>query len=57
MITDFERHDVIGLSGGLTFDDLSFTGNDIIVSSSGEILATLTGVDTSNLNADDFTDI
>ena len=53
-ITDFGNgNDVIGLSGGLTFADLSFTSNDILFGA--ETLATLTGVDTTTLIAADFT--
>ena len=53
-ITDFgDGPDVIGLSSGLTFLDLSFTGNDIIFGS--ETLATLTGIDTTTLTESDFT--
>ncbi len=52
-ITDFGNgNDEIGLSGGLTFADLSFTGNDILFGA--ETLATLTGVDTTTLTAGDF---
>ena len=52
-ITDFGNgNDVIGLSGGLTFADLSFTGNDILFGA--ETLATLTGVDTTTLTTGDF---
>jgi Ca2+-binding RTX toxin-like protein len=51
--TDFKKgSDVIGLSNGLTFDQLSFFGNDILFGS--EVLATLTGVNTSTLNASNF---
>ncbi|MEG4294886.1 Ig-like domain-containing protein, partial [Microcoleus sp. D2B6] len=43
-ITDFsDGNDLIGLSGGLTFGQLSFSGSNIIVTSTTEILATLTG--------------
>jgi Ca2+-binding RTX toxin-like protein len=51
--TDFKKgSDVIGLSNGLTFGQLSFFGNDILFGS--EVLAILTGVDTSTLNASNF---
>jgi Ca2+-binding RTX toxin-like protein len=54
-ITDFnDGLDYIGLSGGLTFGDLSFSGNNIIVTASNEILATLTGINTTTLTAADF---
>jgi len=53
VITDFGTgNDVIGLSGGLTFADLSFTGNDIIFGD--ETLATLNGFDTTSLTEGDF---
>ncbi len=53
-ITDFTiDEDLIGLSGGLTFADLSFSGNDIIAGS--ETLATLTGIDTQTLTPENFT--
>ncbi|MEG4528397.1 cadherin-like domain-containing protein, partial [Microcoleus sp. C2D2] len=43
-ITDFsDGNDLIGLSGGLTFGQLSFSGSNIIITSTNEILATLTG--------------
>jgi VCBS repeat-containing protein len=44
--------DRIGLSGGLTFNNLTFSGNNIIYGS--ETLATLLGVNTSHLTAADF---
>jgi len=54
-ITDFnDGLDYIGLSGGLTFGQLSFSGSNIIVTSTNEILATLTGINTTNLTAADF---
>ena len=54
-ITDwFGEEDLIGLSGGLTFADLSFAGNSILVENTGEILAAATGVDTTNLTPSDF---
>lgn len=54
-ITDFnDRKDLIGLSGGLTFAELSFAGNSILVDDTKEILATLTRVDTAILTASDF---
>jgi Ca2+-binding RTX toxin-like protein len=52
-VTDFmDGTDLIGLSGGLTFGQLSFSGNDISVGS--EVLATLTGINTTTLTAADF---
>ncbi|MBH8555370.1 FG-GAP repeat protein, partial [Nostocaceae cyanobacterium CENA357] len=54
-ITDFRKGtDLIGLSGGLTFGQLSFCGNNILVTSTSEILAKLTGINTTNLTASDF---
>ncbi len=51
-ITDLRKNDFIGLADGLTFDDLSFSGNDINFGT--EILATLTDVDTTTLDESDF---
>ncbi|WP_299404435.1 choice-of-anchor Q domain-containing protein [Acaryochloris sp. IP29b_bin.148] len=54
VFTDFEIGvDVIGLSDGLCFSGLSFSGNEI--SFEDQILAMLTGVDTTTLTADSFT--
>ena len=54
-ITDFTHGlDYIGLSGGLTFGALSFSGSNIIVTASNEILATLTAINTTTLTAADF---
>ncbi|MEH2167033.1 MAG: Ig-like domain-containing protein [Nostoc sp.] len=55
-ITDFcKGADLIGLSGGLTFNQLSFAGNKIIVTATDEILATLTGINTTTLTVANFT--
>ncbi|WP_442949109.1 calcium-binding protein [Nostoc sp.] len=55
-ITDFSKgDDLIGLSGGLTFNQLSFTSNKIVVTATDEILATLTGINTTTLTAANFT--
>ena len=55
-ITDFEVDiDMIGLSGGLSFNQLTFTGNDIIVEN--ELLATLDGVATDELTKNSFTSV
>ncbi|MBX9254597.1 FG-GAP repeat protein [Desmonostoc muscorum CCALA 125] len=55
-ITDFcKGSDLIGLSGGLSFRQLSFTGNKIIVTDTDEVLATLTGINTKTLTAANFT--
>src|SRR4028118_1175018 len=52
-ITDFSLGtDKIGLTGGLTFGDLSFWGNEILMGS--EVLAVLTGVNTNTLTASNF---
>jgi VCBS repeat-containing protein len=57
-ITDFSKgNDLIGLSGGLTFGQLSFSGNKIIFAATDEILATLTGINTTRLTAANFTTI
>ena len=54
-ITDFnDGNNSIGLSAGLTFAELSFAGNSILVDDTKEILATVTGVDTATLTASDF---
>jgi Ca2+-binding RTX toxin-like protein len=54
-ITDFsDGLDYIGLSGGLTFGQLSFSGSNIIVTSTNKILATLTGINTTTLTSADF---
>ncbi|MGB3403202.1 MAG: carbonic anhydrase family protein [Microcoleaceae cyanobacterium] len=54
-ITDFNNgNDSIGLSGGLTFSELSFAGNSILVDETKEILATVTGVDTTTLTESNF---
>ena len=54
-ITDFnDGLDYIGLSGGLTFGALSFSGSNIIITSTNEILATLTGINTTTLTSADF---
>jgi Ca2+-binding RTX toxin-like protein len=52
-ITDFSLGtDKIGLTGGLTFGDLSFSGNEIRIGS--DVLAVLTGVNTNTLTASNF---
>ena len=56
-ITDFTQADLIGLSGGITFEHLSFSGEAIILSSTSEVLATLIGVDTTTLTESDFIEI
>jgi Ca2+-binding RTX toxin-like protein len=44
--------DQIGLTGGLTFGNLSFSGNEILMGS--KVLAVLTGVNTNTLTASNF---
>ena len=52
-ITDCSlSNDKIGLTGGLTFGDLSFSGNEILMGS--DVLAVLTGVNTNTLTASNF---
>jgi hypothetical protein len=52
-ITDFKLGtDQIGLTEGLTFGDLSFSGNEILMGS--DVLAVLTGVNTNTLTASNF---
>ena len=54
-ITDFAQGtDFIGLSGSLSFGDLSFFDSNIIVTSSSKVLATLTGVNAEDLTSADF---
>jgi carbonic anhydrase len=54
-ITDFSNgKNLIGLSGGLTFAELSFAGSSILVDDTKEILATVTGVDATTLTASNF---
>ncbi|NQE33091.1 Mbeg1-like protein [Microcoleus asticus] len=56
---DFQKgQDLIGLSGGLTFNQLKVTPGDFIttieVASNGEVLASITGIPSSPLTASDF---
>ena len=52
-INDFELGtDKIGLTEGLTFGQLSFAGNEILIGS--DVLAVLTGVNTNTLTASNF---
>jgi hypothetical protein len=52
-ISDFQLGtDKIGLTGGLTFGNLSFSGNQILMGS--DVLAVLTGVNTNTLTASNF---
>ena len=54
-IADFTvGQDVIGLSDGLTFEELQFSGSSILLSADQTTLATLTGVDATLLNPGDF---
>ncbi|MBX2865698.1 MAG: CHRD domain-containing protein [Leptolyngbyaceae cyanobacterium MAG.088] len=55
-ITDFNVGiDMIGLSSGLSFNQLTFAGNDIIINN--DVLATLNGVVTEDLTESSFTNI
>ncbi|MEG4279080.1 cadherin-like domain-containing protein [Microcoleus sp. MON1_C1] len=55
-ITDFKLgSDKIGLTGGLTFGNLSFSGNEIRMGS--DVLAVLTGVNTNTLTASNFVSV
>ena len=55
-IVDFDRgHNLLGLSEGIHFADLSFSGNDIILGD--ETLATLNGFNTSHLGENNFISI
>ena len=52
-INDFQlESDKIGLTEGLTFGNLSFAGNEILMGS--DVLAVLTGVNTNTLTASNF---
>jgi Ca2+-binding RTX toxin-like protein len=53
-ITDLSlgQGDKIGLTGGLAFENLSFSGNQILVGN--QVLAILTGVNTTTLTASNF---
>lgn len=54
MIEDFSN-DLIGLADGLSFNDLTFLGDEILFGE--EVLATLTDVSSTTLSASDFTTI
>ncbi|MEO0647424.1 MAG: hypothetical protein AAFZ17_14910, partial [Cyanobacteria bacterium J06650_10] len=55
IITDFHKGaDVIELTGKLEFGALSFKGNRIIDDSTSKVLATLVGVDATQLTAAQF---
>jgi hypothetical protein len=56
-ITDFKTPDVIGLSGGLSFSDLTLSGNNVILTSTSEVLATLVGVNATSLTANNFVSV
>ena len=54
-IVDFNANaDRIGLSGGLGVSDLTLSGSDIVATSTSDVLATLTGIDTNSLNPNVF---
>ena len=50
----FDRQDRIGLSGGLSFADLTFSGRDILITNTQERLATLIGIQTADLGSNRF---
>ncbi|WP_445247708.1 beta strand repeat-containing protein [Microcoleus sp. OTE_8_concoct_300] len=55
-ITDFNLGtDKIGLTEGLTFGNLSFSGNEILMGS--DVLAVLTGVNTNTMTASNFVEV
>ncbi|MEO1690741.1 MAG: calcium-binding protein [Cyanobacteria bacterium J06631_6] len=55
-IVDFNRgNNLIGLSEGISFADLSFSGNNIILGN--ETLATLNGFNAANLTQSNFTNV
>ncbi|MEB3213596.1 MAG: DUF4114 domain-containing protein [Leptolyngbyaceae bacterium] len=55
IITDYkDNYDVIGLSNGLTYSDLSFVGSNILLSKTSDILATISGMDATTLTPADF---
>jgi Ca2+-binding RTX toxin-like protein len=57
-IVDFtDGNDLIGLIGGLTFDQLNITGSNgnTLIASGNELLATLTGIDVGLITSADFT--
>ena len=57
IITDFNLNggDRLGLADGLQFESLSFSGNDIL--SGEEVLASLNGVDVTQLTAINFSEV
>ena len=55
-IEDFQTSsDLLMLSGGLSFGDLSFSNSEISLSATNETLVTLSGIDTTTLTESDFT--
>jgi hypothetical protein len=57
-ITDFsvgvDKLSLLARLVSFTFEDLSFSGSSITDSNTGEILATLTGIDTTTLTSANF---
>ncbi|KKD34862.1 FG-GAP-like repeat-containing protein [Limnoraphis robusta] len=53
-ITDFQTPDEFELASGLSFNDLSFSGNQIILTATSEVLAIVNGFDTTTLTSSDF---
>ena len=51
-IEDFNSNDLIGLADGLNFEELSFSGNDILLND--EVLATLNNFETNTLDESNF---
>ena len=57
-IADFHQGaDIIALSNGLSLEELTFLDRDIIVSATGEILASLNNFDTQNFGIEDFIEV
>ncbi len=59
-VLDFENgQDLLGLSGGLTFEQLAIVqsgdATSIRVASNNQVLASITGVQASNITQQDFT--
>ncbi|MEM9089778.1 MAG: hypothetical protein AAGC93_13645 [Cyanobacteria bacterium P01_F01_bin.53] len=58
IITDFKAgYDVLGISEGLSYSDLSFEGNNILHGGTNEVIARLSGFDTTSLSAANFVEM
>lgn len=58
IITDFKvGYDVLGFSEGLSYSDLSFEGNNILHGGTNEVIARLSGFDTTSLSAANFVEM